>query len=334
MVAGSSELSAAVENMSALQSVRIVQGASGLDTVTIDYQAPDRLRIVQPDGQESLQIGSTIYAPEFGRPGFFRPITSPPNGFRAKDLFLPLESMRSGTAVRSGDSYRVAAPDDTGAATAKVKDGHVSELVLDSDGVQRVYTFSLFNSAPPVLEPPADHVLPASPAPQPCTSGQQPPPMLCFESGPTSTDETVELPALRSDFVASDMQIRPITNPAATDRSTEARNPEPTSTARLSDGSGHCLELAPSELTISQAQASAVRERVSDTIAVDLELNDADAAILDQVAKRHLLEQVAIVMFGQVVSAPTFVNNEPGAQMQIGGLTPSIAAEVVASMST
>jgi hypothetical protein len=243
--------------------------------------------------------------------------------------------MRSGTAVRSGDSYRVTAPAGAGTATAKVQNGRVVELVLDSDGVQRVYTYSLFNEAPAVMEPPADHVLPAPPAPVPCNPDQQPAPMLCLENGPTPSDAPVQLPPVRSDFVASDLQIRPITNPAATDCPTAARNPDPTSTARLRDGAGQCFELGPSELTISHAQTTpAVQERASDKIAVDLELNGADAATLDQVAKRHLLEQVAIVMFGQVISAPTFVNDEPGSEMQLGGLTPTTAAEVVASLST
>ncbi|MGH3529652.1 MAG: SecDF P1 head subdomain-containing protein [Pseudonocardiaceae bacterium] len=115
--------------------------------------------------------------------------------------------------------------------------------------------------------------------------------------------------------------------------SSDNRNPSPASTVRLSDSGGRCYDLRAAELTISRADASAVPDNAPRAIEVALSLGAQDAASLDQVAHRNLGDQAAVVMFGRVLSAPTFAVDAYGGHIGISGLDPITAAEVVASLT-
>ena len=168
---GSSGFSAAVDRMTGLRSVRMVGEASGPETtkdvVTMDYQAPDRLHIVQTGSEkhESFQIGSTLHQSEWGRPGYFRPLVLPPNHTTAQAaVFGVMQAMRDRNPVRDGTTYRLLLPDGKGSMIARMEGGYVTEVTVDSAGVRRVQKYSLFNEAPEVIEPPADRILPPLPA--------------------------------------------------------------------------------------------------------------------------------------------------------------------------
>lgn len=180
---GSSEFDAAVERMVNLQSVRMTGHASGPDTspdtLTADYQAPDRLRSVQTgtDDSESLLIGSSLYEAETGRPGYYRPVPLPPGRGGAQTVvFGLLRAMQAGKPAGRNGAYRLTLPGGAGSMVARVADGYVIELTTtDERGVVRVQQYSLFNQAPEVHEPPADRVLaPLTTAPK-CQGGQPPP---------------------------------------------------------------------------------------------------------------------------------------------------------------
>gem|GEM_PF-4277502 len=185
VVSGSSELLAAVVRTSALQSVRVVENSSGphttRDLITIDYQAPDRLHTIQTgtEADESFQIGSIIYQQVVGRPGYFWTLGLSAHRGTAQNLFGLLQVIKSQIAVKQGGMYRVTLSHGAGSLTVKLGNGYVTELAADSGGVRSVQKFSLFNIAPSVVQPPADHILPAPPPAPKCMPGQQPTP-LCI----------------------------------------------------------------------------------------------------------------------------------------------------------
>jgi len=179
--AASADLSAAIDRMLGLESVRVVEQATGPNTtpdvVTIDLHTPDRLHIVQTgsEAHESFQIGSALYQDEPGQPGYFRPVSLSPAQAASKDTgFGVLEAIRGHATTRAGKTYRLALPNGAGSLTAKVEGGFVTELTQDAGGVRRMQEFSRFNAAPAVVEPPADRVLPALPALPKCPPGQPP----------------------------------------------------------------------------------------------------------------------------------------------------------------
>ncbi|MGH3529653.1 MAG: hypothetical protein ACRDQ6_20450 [Pseudonocardiaceae bacterium] len=222
LATGSSGLSSAVDRMSALQSVRIVEHSSGPDTtpevITLDYQAPDRLRSTQTGvgAQASIQIGATLYLEEFGQLGYYRPAALPASRGPAQSLLAGLQALKQGSVVQQGDTYRRVLPGSAGSLTARLDNGYVVELTTETNGVQLVQEFSLFNQAPEVVAPAADHLLPPLAAPPSCVPGQPPTAVLCVDTGPPTTEQQVKLPSLPSSFSPSTLQIRTVANAAST----------------------------------------------------------------------------------------------------------------------
>ncbi len=333
--AASSEVSAALDRMAALRSVRIMAHATGPNTtndiVTTDFEPPDRAHTVQSgtENSESFYIGSTVYQSEPGRPGYFRPVALPANG-PPRNLLAPLQSLKGASASKKGDTYRVAVPGGSVAVAIRVQGGYITEFSAEAAGVRTVESFSLFDRAPAVVEPSADHLLPALPTAPECKSDQ--PVALCLNSGPLPSVQPVELPTVPPGFSGSNLQVRPVTSDG-TDCATSARNPEPSSAVRLNDSTGHCYVLGASELTVPHAEVTPVREQFDDKLSVEFKLDAHDAAAFDQLARRYIGMRVAIVMFGRVLSAPVVQSNHFQGSGQINGLDPTTAAEVVASLS-
>jgi preprotein translocase subunit SecD len=130
------------------------------------------------------------------------------------------------------------------------------------------------------------------------------------------------------------MQFRPVLNDHAVGcGNASGQNPDPSATVSLPGPQpGTCLGLGPSTLTISRAQTTATQGQ-SGQVEVDFTLGSGDAARFDHLAQANYQRQVAVVMFGQILEAPTINAQSFGGQGQITGLTVDQAARAAAALS-
>jgi len=97
-----------------------------------------------------------------------------------------------------------------------------------------------------------------------------------------------------------------------------------------SDG-GLCFWLGTSELTVSRATVTAFKE--GDQFSTVIKFGPADAAGFDDLARQHLGQQVALVAFGHILSAPQINTDSFHGVAQVYGLTEDQAAQLKAALS-
>lgn len=103
------------------------------------------------------------------------------------------------------------------------------------------------------------------------------------------------------------LQLRPVLGAAGDcrDRSENPPAAEPTSMS----SKGKCVGLAPSVLSVSEAEVQEVRETESGLVYAHVRLNGKDTSTLEKVSRQFLGKEVAMVAFGRILNAPVF--NEP-----------------------
>jgi preprotein translocase subunit SecD len=108
-------------------------------------------------------------------------------------------------------------------------------------------------------------------------------------------------------------------------------NPDPSRRVVLpaSDGPG-CYSLDSSRLTIDRAKITT--ERFNGNLVVSFELIGSDAGALDRLAQANYQHQVAMVMFGEVLSAPTINATAFHGSDQISGLTEQQASQIASAL--
>jgi hypothetical protein len=220
---------------------------------------------------------------------------------------------------------------------ARVEDRRIASFTFQPDAPDSAmgaatYRLSDYDAAPAVVPPPADKVQDA-PTMTPCGPDGSPPPgqMMCGRGigrmVPTTTT-TVALPAPTVKG-ASPLELRPVLavqngRCAATD--TDAASGE----VRL-DGPDGCYRLGPVLATIPRATTRP--EGQPDGVTVGVDLTPADGAAVRSALSGQLGRQMAIVMFGRVLTAPTI--HDPSYTLDsiaIAPLDPQTAANVIRSL--
>ena len=110
-------------------------------------------------------------------------------------------------------------------------------------------------------------------------------------------------------------------------------DPPATQSATLRAASGTvCYQLAPAQLTIARVARVEVDDYARGSLDVTLEPSDG-AAFDKDIGGFDYQHQVAIVMFGRVLAAPTINATQFGGQVTISGLDPQTEANVLAALS-
>jgi hypothetical protein len=165
-----------------------------------------------------------------------------------------------------------------------------------------------------------------------CDANGKPPPGAIVCSGATGdSGGSLTLPA-PTQRTRSAMQFRPVHSVHPGTCSTPPSDPTPDAAATLPGHGGLCYDLAPAQLTVAHAAVSAHRGPGGDVV-VDFVLDPPDAAAFDRVATDNYQHQVALVMFGQVQSAPTINALQFNGRGQISGMSLEQAANVRAALA-
>jgi hypothetical protein len=311
-------------------------------TVTVHYQAPDRYEAISgtSKGMRPTEVvaDGVAYASLPSDPDHFQAFPGRLAVQSVEGFLLPLRDLAQASSVRhTGNHYQVSFPPrpPTSASTidATVANGRVPSFAVDYSLQGKRYeirfVFSALNSSPPVAAPPARLIVatpPTSQPPPPCRPGQS------SSASCTPQFHPATLPAVGP--VHSTMQFRPVLNDQAVGcGSASGQNPDPSATVSLPGPQpGTCLGVGPSTLTISHAQTTATQDQ-SGQVQVDFTLDPGDAAGFDHLAQANYQRQVAVVMFGQILEAPTINAQSFGGHGQITGLTVDQAARAKAALA-
>jgi hypothetical protein len=181
------------------------------------------------------------------------------------------------------------------------------------------FTLDFYNFGVPVdIEPPpADQV---SDLPSPGLGSSAPP--TTAVSLPSATIAT-----------RSTLQLRPVLSMPGGSCPAPGANPRADETVTLPGPDG-CYLLGPTALTIAHAQARArpPNSDLTNVLTLDLTFGQADSAAFDEMAARFLHQQVAIIMFGRVLTAPSIQTSQFNGSAAIQ-LDPQTAANVIAALS-
>lgn len=116
-------------------------------------------------------------------------------------------------------------------------------------------------------------------------------------------------------------------------------SPDPTRPAtlptvhRTDPSAPGCLALGPAALTIISVRSAVDMAHPSTHVpSLDLSLTSTDAAAFDAVAARYFQRQVALVMFGRVLAAPTIDATHFGGTVQVTGLSSAAMRDVAAGL--
>ena len=159
-----------------------------------------------------------------------------------------------------------------------------------------------------IQPPPVDQVTEQT-SPPPCTSTNGSAATgsdlgFCSDlSGPVPSTTVPNLPRPTVGGPSA-LQFRPVESVRQGQCSGPAADPADAQPATLPGADGTCYDLGASALTIAHA-GTVVETDVANLLGVELTLNQPDSAALDRLASANLEHQVAIVMFGRVLSAPT-----------------------------
>lgn len=332
------DLHAAVDRTLAADSFHIELSSASPDaggTASIDYNAPDRIRTVFEDGTRSIIVGDTVYLSDFERPDHF--LSSKRSGSAAADnLLLFLRAIREARPVNKiGDEFVATLGDNEGTARVLVRDGYVVRLRMHSGSgegrLDATYEFSRFGSADTVSPPPADTVS-ESPATAECPkNGETPVGLVVCTGAAGSESESVQLPSL-SGPADSSLQFRPVRGRSPVGCAVRDGNPPAADPAVLADSSGTCLDLEAAGLEVERVkELDATRQ--GETITLTITLLDADARRFEDLAAANLGEQLALVIFGHVVSAPTIHGTGFGGRLSVSDMTLDEAARVKAALT-
>lgn len=198
------ELRRAVESTLASTSFvvhRLGEGEAAVDGETrVIFQAPDRARVSDSGGLDTIAVGRTIVsnvAVAGTTPGLFTRPSAPtlPNGFYAKwrasrsegpyvdDLLEEIRELAAVTSVeRSGSTYRWETKESLGTSfgEARIAGGRLVDFTVRNDHpaikhLVRTLRFGDYDRAPAVDLPPADKVV-DPPDLEPCDDDGSPPP--------------------------------------------------------------------------------------------------------------------------------------------------------------
>ena len=340
------QLDAAIDRMHALQSFReIATGSDTGDRIVTDFQAPDRTHTVQdgPSGHsESFRGDGKIYHADETRPGYFTTSSLPPptglsTPFLLVDVFRHVPFERRGSLYTADLPSNKSAGSAPGSADLTVEGGFITKTVFrhlaDGKTVAETTTYSLFDAAPPVVLPPPDRVTPVPTTPTCDTAGLPPPgQVVCTGGGRSDIGSPVSVPHPASP-ARSTLQFRPVLDMTAASCSTPGENPSAEADANLPDAKGsRCFRLGPAGLTVTKAKADAVHG-IGGTVNVELQFSSADARLFDDLGSANYQRQVAVVMFGEVLSAPQINATQFNGRAEISGLTPEQAGKVIAALS-
>lgn len=162
------------------------------------------------------------------------------------------------------------------------------------------------------------------------TNGSPPSGAIVCSGANADSGTSLTLPA-PTQRTRSAMQFRPVRAVHPGTCSTATTDPAPGEAATLPGHGGVCYDLAPAQLTVTHAGVSADRRPGGDVV-VDFVLDPPDAAAFDRVATENYQRQVALVMFGQVQSAPTINAMQFNGRGQISGMSLEQAANVKAAL--
>jgi hypothetical protein len=177
------EAATATLRMRSFRATITTTGGPGLEetTTVVDYEAPDRMRLVQTAMSPSLPpieplvqiaISTTSYFSVPGRPGFFFRLTVPTDATVGLVL-TPLRALLQASDVeQDGPVFTFSIPAfqelPSGPGEARISQGRIVSLTMqpEFDGleIRYEYTFSMFDSAPPVTPPAKDRIVPYEPA--------------------------------------------------------------------------------------------------------------------------------------------------------------------------
>jgi hypothetical protein len=300
--------------------------ADGHSTVVVHFVAPDRYVVVDggPDGPTGqVQIGSTLYLPTSD--GRFNLVTTP-DGREAESLLATLAGLREATVLAvDGDAFTVEAGDGA-SGVVHIVDGVVTDFVLDvvltpppdSDLGDHPLTITMsfadLGAALDVSAPPADLVdeLLVDPETGCAVAPDGPTPsdvyMELFEAclavggDPSSLDmgnPPVHLP-VPATVVDSTLQVRAVVGPATACEEGTGQ-PDPALEIARQGPDGRCLALAPAEVEIERAEVFSTFPAEEGQAAIEIVLDDADAAALDALVARFQLGELALVFDGTLV---------------------------------
>lgn len=167
---------------------------------------------------------------------------------------------------------------------------------------------------------------------------QPPPPDQVQDLGSTNSQAPpTTVPVLpRATLTASStLQLRTVemvrTPPCAAN--SPAANPAPGQPASLRGVDGNCYDLDSAAVTVMNAQASPEAE-YDNQLGVRVTLDSSEVAGLVHLAVTENQIPVAIVMFGEVLSAPTFASQQLMGEVIITPITPQTAANVIAALAS
>lgn len=315
---------------------------SASEAVETDYVAPDRARSVGGGEQgETLHIDQQLFRPEPDTDRRWTVATVPGGRSAVENVFAPLRLLENPETVEdAGDELVVKLKGGGASARVRVEGGYVRRVQLNfgsgDEAGEATYEFSRFGDEfPPITAPPSDRVTEMS-VPPPCDSVRSSPSdtlTICTPTGEQTGPREADLPA-PTGSTESTLQFRLVRSGTARGCSARDANPAPTESAMLLGNGSACYDLEPAGLEVESANATAVEGQVG-TVDVDVSLDSTDARSFDRFAEDAFGQQVAMVMFGQVLSAPEITS--PGGfegHVVISGLTPELASRVVAALRT
>lgn len=331
-----------------------VNGVAGEKTIV--YQAPDRAHTSGRAGDpEMITIGRTVYtrfslapgtlvAPDYQGPppDVFQRFQAPASGPGPTDASLAeLRALADAPKIeRDGAGYRWRTGSGRSAVSgdAHVIDGRIASFTFKPEAPEwemgaATYRISDYDAAPAVEPPPADRVVDA-PAMTPCGPDGYPPPGQTMCSGgvdpskPTTTT-TVALPA-PTVTGRSPLELRRVL--AVENGPCAALTAAYGAGEVRFDGPDGCYRLGTVLATIRRAEARP--EAGPSGVTVSLELSRSDGAAVRSALSGQYQRQVAMVMFGRVLSAPTVQDPEPSVDsIAVSPVDPQTAANIIHSLA-
>lgn len=342
------ELQEAIDRTLAAESLHVQvsqsmggDGDESAGRTSIDFNAPDRFRSVSTadgsDNAESIVIGDRIYFSDFARPGYFMSSRQPEGQSPAENLLAPLEAIRDEDDVRvQGEEYVVRFGDPAATATLRIRDGYVVRLRLQADAgdeeLDAVYELSQFGSAAEVAAPPPDRVTDAPITPECPEDGELPEGVLACTGGDFEEPREVDLPT-PSEPVDSTLQFRLVRSATGLGCAPRETNPPAGDALSMQDSDGVCLDLSATELEVSRVQSLRATTTDGEDVALNITLHSGDAGRFDEIAEQYLGQQLALVILGRVVSAPTIQATGFEGQLQISGFSMEDAARIKAALT-
>jgi hypothetical protein len=155
----------------------------------------------------------------------------------------------------------------------------------------------------------------------------------CSSAGAGGTPTTTTVPVVAG--AHSTLQLRRLLGQSNGGcQKSSGSNPPAEDPVTLPDTHGQvCYALGPAQLTIHRASASEITEP-DGQLAVQFQLSGSDVAAFDGVARANYEQQLAVVMFGEVLAAPQVNATAFHGAGMITGLDAQDAARVVSALNS